>query len=51
VNTLVACDFFTKNVIMPLGVRAAYCVLLKCVGRVKYRRLLGGLLRHSYRAP
>jgi len=25
VNTLVACDFFTKSVITPLGLRLAYC--------------------------
>ena len=25
-NTLVACDFFTKNVITPFGARTAYCL-------------------------
>lgn len=25
-NTLVACDFFTKNVITPFGMRTAYCL-------------------------
>jgi len=25
-NTLVACDFFTKNVVTPIGARTAYCL-------------------------
>lgn len=32
VNTLVACDFFTKEVITPLGVRVAYCLAFIHVG-------------------
>ncbi len=35
VNTLVACDFFTKNVITPLGVRVAYCLAFIHVGTRK----------------
>ena len=31
-NTLVACDFFTKSVITPLGSRLAYCVVFIHVG-------------------
>lgn len=31
-NTLVACDFFTKNVITPLGVRAAQCLFFIHLG-------------------
>ncbi len=32
VNTLVACDFFTKNVITPLGARIAYSLVFIHVG-------------------
>lgn len=35
VNTLVAADFFTKNVITPLGVRVAYCLMFIHVGTRK----------------
>jgi putative transposase len=35
VNTLVACDFFTKNVITPLGTRLAYCLAFIHVGTRK----------------
>jgi putative transposase len=35
VNSLVACDFFTKNVITPLGVRVAYCLAFIHVGTRK----------------
>ena len=35
VNTLVACDFFTKNVITPFGVRIAYCLAFIHVGTRK----------------
>ena len=35
VNTLTACDFFTKNVITPLGVRVAYCLAFIHVGTRK----------------
>jgi putative transposase len=35
VNTLVAADFFTKNVITPLGVRVAYCLVFIHVGTRK----------------
>jgi putative transposase len=35
VNTLVACDFFTKNVITPLGVRVAYCLAFIHIGTRK----------------
>ena len=35
VNTLVACDFFTKNVITPFGVRVAYCLAFIHVGTRK----------------
>ncbi len=35
VNTLVACDFFTKSVITPLGVRLAYCLAFIHVGTRK----------------
>jgi putative transposase len=35
VNTLVACDFFTKSVITPLGVRVAYCLAFIHVGTRK----------------
>jgi len=31
-NTLVACDFFTKSVVTPLGVRTAYCLAFIHVG-------------------
>jgi len=31
-NTLVACDFFTKAVVTPLGVRTAYCLAFIHVG-------------------
>ena len=34
-NTLVACDFFTKSVITPLGVRLAYCLVFIHVGTRK----------------
>lgn len=34
-NTLVACDFFAKNVITPLGVRLAYCLAFIHVGTRK----------------
>ncbi len=34
-NTLTACDFFTKNVITPLGVRVAYCLAFIHVGTRK----------------
>ena len=32
VDTLVACDFFTKNVITPFGIRIAYCLAFIHVG-------------------
>jgi putative transposase len=35
VNTLVACDFFTRSVITPLGVRIAYCLAFIHVGTRK----------------
>ena len=35
VNSLVACDFFTKNVITPLGARVAYCLAFIHVGTRK----------------
>ncbi len=35
VNTLVACDFFSKNVITPIGVRVAYCLAFIHVGTRK----------------
>ncbi|UCE58435.1 MAG: transposase [Phycisphaerales bacterium] len=35
VNTLVACDFFTKDVITPFGVRVAYCLAFIHVGTRK----------------
>jgi putative transposase len=35
VNSLVACDFFVKNVITPLGVRVAYCLAFIHVGTRK----------------
>jgi putative transposase len=35
VNTLAACDFFTKNVITPLGVRVAYCLAFIHIGTRK----------------
>jgi putative transposase len=35
VNRLVACDFFTKSVITPLGVRLAYCLAFIHVGTRK----------------
>ncbi len=35
VNTLVACDFFTKAVITPLGVRLAYCLVFMHVSTRK----------------
>ena len=35
VNTLVACDFSTKSVITPLGVRLAYCLVFIHVGTRK----------------
>lgn len=35
VNTLVACDFFSKSVITPLGVRLAYCLAFIHVGTRK----------------
>ena len=35
VNTLTACDFFTKNVITPLGERVAYCLAFIHVGTRK----------------
>ena len=35
VNTFVACDFFTKNVITPFGVRIAYCLAFIHVGTRK----------------
>lgn len=35
VNSLVGCDFFTKNVITPLGVRVAYCLAFIHVGTRK----------------
>jgi len=31
-NTLVACDFFTKSVITPIGVRLAYCLVFIHLG-------------------
>lgn len=31
-NTLVACDFFTKSVITPLGVKIAYCLIFIHLG-------------------
>lgn len=34
-NTLVACDFFTKSVITPLGTRLAYCLVFIRVGTRK----------------
>jgi len=34
-GTLMACDFFTKNVITPLGVRVAYCLAFIHVGTRK----------------
>lgn len=34
-NTLVACDFFTKSVITPLGARLAYCLVFMHVGTRK----------------
>jgi putative transposase len=34
-NTLVAADFFTKNVITPLGARVAYCLVFMHVGTRK----------------
>lgn len=34
-NTLVACDFFTKSVITPLGTRLAYCLVFIHVGTRK----------------
>lgn len=34
-NTLVACDFFTKSVITPLGVRLAYCLAFIHIGTRK----------------
>jgi putative transposase len=34
-NTLVACDFFTKGVITPLGVRQAYCLAFIYIGTRK----------------
>lgn len=34
-NTLVACDFFTKSVITPLGVQLAYCLVFIHVGTRK----------------
>lgn len=35
VNTLVACDFFSKNVITPLGMRTAYCLAFIHIGTRK----------------
>jgi len=35
VDTLVACDFFTKSVITPIGVRTAYCLAFIHVGTRK----------------
>ncbi len=35
VNTLVACDFFSKRVITPLGVRLAYCLAFIHIGTWK----------------
>jgi len=35
VNTLVACDFFTKSVITPFGARMAYCLAFIHVGTCK----------------
>ncbi len=35
VNSLVACDFFVKNVITPLGMRVAYCLAFIHVGTRK----------------
>jgi putative transposase len=35
VNTLVACDFFTKSVITPFGLRVAYCLAFIHVGTRK----------------
>lgn len=35
INTLVACDFFTKNAITPLGVRVAWCLAFFHVGTRK----------------
>ncbi len=32
VNTLVACDFFTKTVVTPLGARLAYCLAFVHIG-------------------
>ncbi len=34
-NTLVACDFFTKSVITPLSVRLAYCLAFIHIGTRK----------------
>ncbi len=34
-NTLVACDFFTKSVITPIGVRLAYCLAFIHLGTRK----------------
>ncbi|MCB9852837.1 MAG: transposase [Phycisphaerales bacterium] len=34
-NTLVACDFFTKSIITPMGVRVAYCLAFIHVGTRK----------------
>ncbi len=38
VNTLVACDFFTKSVITPVGVRVAYCLTFIHIGTRKVVR-------------
>ena len=34
-NTLVACDFFTKTVVTPLGIRTAYCLFFIHLGSRK----------------
>ncbi len=35
VDTLIACDFFTKNVITPFGIRVAYCLAFIHIGTRK----------------
>jgi transposase InsO family protein len=35
VNSLVACDFFTKSIITPIGIRTAYCLAFIHVGTRK----------------
>ena len=44
-NTLVACDFFTKSVITPVGMRTAYCLFFIHLASARHRRHLRSRMR------